>query len=73
MLKLALSDSSKAVALANVIEDIDYDKYRLYNVDILPAQAYFYEHDLYTLAKCKVFEQSNSGLTWQVNCQILKL
>jgi DNA polymerase elongation subunit (family B) len=66
VLRLTLADSSKAVTLANVIEDIDYDKYRLYNVDILPAQAYFYEHDLYTLARCNV-EASNDKLTWQVH------
>jgi DNA polymerase elongation subunit (family B) len=66
VLKLTLADSSKALALANVIEEIDYDKFRLYNVDILSAQAYFYEHDLYTTAKCKV-EQSYDKLTWHVN------
>jgi DNA polymerase, archaea type len=65
VLKLTLADSRSAVALANVIEEIDYDKYRLYNVDILPPQAYFYEHDLYPLAKCKV-SQNNGTLTWQV-------
>lgn len=66
VLKLTLRDSAKAVALANVVEDIDFDTYRLYNVDILPTQAYFYEHDLYTLAKCKVV-QSNGKLTWQID------
>ena len=65
VLRLTLADSTKAVALGNVIEDIDYEKYRLYNVDILPPQAYFYEHDLYPLAKCNV-TQSNGKLTWQV-------
>lgn len=66
VLKLTLADSTKALALANVIEDIDYEKYRLYNVDILSPQAYFYEHDLYPLAKCKV-SQDRGTLTWQVN------
>ena len=65
VLKLTLADSRNAVALANAIEDIDYERYRLYNVDILPPQAYFYEHDLYPLAKCKVTE-SNGKLTWRV-------
>ena len=64
VLKLTLKDSMKAIALANVVEDIDYDAYRLYNVDILPPQAYFYEHDLYPLARCKV-EQQNGRLKWQ--------
>ena len=53
--RLTLTDASKATSLANAIEDIDtHDRFRLYNVDILPAQAYFYEHDLFPLAKCKV-------------------
>jgi DNA polymerase-2 len=65
VLKLTLNDSSKAVALAKLIEEISYDNYRLYNVDILPAQAYFYEHDIYPLAKCKV-SQSNGKLVWQM-------
>src|SRR5581483_9597199 len=66
VLKLTLRDSTKATALASTIEDIDFDKYRLYNVDILPAQAYFYEHDLYTLAQCNVTE-NNGSLSWQIN------
>jgi DNA polymerase, archaea type len=66
VLKLTLADSTKAVALANAIEDIDYEKFRLYNVDILPPQAYFYEHDLYPLAECQV-DHVNGRLAWQVN------
>ncbi|WP_415282927.1 DNA polymerase domain-containing protein [Candidatus Nitrososphaera sp. FF02] len=64
VLQLTLKDSAKAVSLASTIEDIDFDAYRLYNVDILPAQAYFYEHDLYPLAKCQVSQQ-NGRLIWQ--------
>jgi DNA polymerase, archaea type len=66
VLKLALRDSSKASALASAIEDINFDKFRLYNVDILPAQAYFYERDLYPLAKCKVSDH-NGKLSWQID------
>jgi DNA polymerase-2 len=70
VLKLTLADSKKAVALGNVIEDIDYyDKFRLYNVDVLPPQAYFYEHDLFPLAKCRVEVKGNgssSRLLWKV-------
>jgi DNA polymerase elongation subunit (family B) len=36
---------------------------RLYNVDILPEQSYFYEHDVFPLMKCKV-HVSNSTLNW---------
>lgn len=73
VLKLTLFDSSKGVALANVIEDIESDKYRLYNIDILPPQAYFYEHDLYPLAKCNVvFSNNNGKLNWQVYNDLLE-
>jgi DNA polymerase, archaea type len=70
VLKLTLADSKKALALGNAIEDIDYyyhDRFRLYNVDVLPPQAYFYEHDLFPLAKCKVTPKENGRLAWEVN------
>ena len=72
VLKLTLADSSKAASLAGAIEDIDsHGKFRLYNVDILPAQAYFYEHDLFPLAKCEVnnshHHQKNGRLEWQLH------
>jgi hypothetical protein len=55
-LQLTLADASKAASLANAIKDIDdvHDKFRLYNVDILPERASFYEHDVFSLARCKV-------------------
>ena len=64
--KLTLLDSSKAVKLARLIESIDYRKYRLYNVDVLPAQSYFYEHDIFTLAHCKV-STGNGRISWQLD------
>jgi DNA polymerase, archaea type len=68
VLQLTLADASKATSLANVIEDIDiHDRFRLYNIDILPAQAYFYEHDLFPLAKCKVDVRKGSKLEWLLN------
>jgi DNA polymerase, archaea type len=69
VLKLTLADSRKAQTLGNVIEDIDYcDKFRLYNVDVLPTQAYFYEHDLFPLAKCKVYMKGNDRrLAWEID------
>jgi DNA polymerase elongation subunit (family B) len=57
VLKLTLSDSTKALTLAKRIEalgDNKFGKYRLYNVDLLPAQSYFYEHDIFPLAFSKV-------------------
>jgi DNA polymerase elongation subunit (family B) len=67
VLKLTLADSKKAATLGNAIEDIDYDKFRLYNVDVLPPQAYFYEHDLFPLARCNVDVQGNGRLVWEIN------
>jgi len=69
VLKLALIDPTKAVILARMIESIyGHGKVRLYNVDLLPAQSYFYEHDVFPLAYCKVVVASNdSGLRWYVN------
>jgi DNA polymerase, archaea type len=68
VLQLALADASKAASLANTIEDLDtHDRFRLYNVDILPAQAYFYEYDLFPLAKCKVNILKDSKLKWELD------
>jgi DNA polymerase elongation subunit (family B) len=65
VLQLTLKDPRKATSLANAIEDIDaHDRFRLYNVDILPAQAYFYEHDLFPLAKCIVNVRRDDKLEW---------
>jgi DNA polymerase-2 len=67
VLELTLADSRKVAALANTMADIDvHDRFRLYNVDVLPAQGYFYEHDLFPLAKCRV-SCRGSSLDWQVD------
>jgi DNA polymerase elongation subunit (family B) len=68
VLQLTLADASKATSLANAIEDIDaHNRFRLYSVDILPAQTYFYEHDLFPLAKCKVNVRQGGKLEWLLN------
>lgn len=53
VLKLELAQSTKALPLAEKIEKID-GELQLYNVDLLPPQAYYYEKDVFTLAKCRV-------------------
>ena len=69
ILKLTLVDSTKAQSLARMIEAIyshnnnSFCKFRLYNVDLLPAQYYFYEHDIFPLAYCKGIS-SGSTLRW---------
>jgi DNA polymerase, archaea type len=65
-LKLNLADSTKALTLARKIETLKSSKfgmYRLYNVDLLPAQSYFYEHNIFPLAFCEV-DNHCSKLTW---------
>ncbi|MFY9870175.1 MAG: DNA polymerase domain-containing protein [Candidatus Nitrosopolaris sp.] len=70
ILKLTLVDSTKALLLARMIESIYGDnsfcKIRLYNVDLLLAQSYFYEHDIFPLAFCKVVS-NGLGLGWHLN------
>jgi DNA polymerase, archaea type len=60
VLQLTLFDSTKALTLAKRIERLGSNKfgfggYRLYNVDILPAQAYFFEHNIFPLALCDFY------------------
>lgn len=66
VLRLELSKSSVATRLAERIELLGpFGKFRLYNVDLLPAQSYFYEHELFPLAYCEV-DPSNPVLKWDV-------
>jgi DNA polymerase, archaea type len=62
ILKLTLLDSTKALTLARKIETLD-GTYRVYNVDLLPAQSYFYEHNIFPLALCEV-DNHCSKLRW---------
>jgi len=74
VLKMTLVDSTKAVTLARTIEAIygqnTFGKIRLYNVDLLPAQSYFYKHDIFPLAYCKVVS-NGSSLRWYINDSVL--
>lgn len=64
VLKLMLYDSTKALTLAKRINDNSkFGKFRLYNVDLLPEQSYFYERDIFPLANCRV-HSSHSKLRW---------
>jgi|SRR5215467_11693717 len=70
VLKLSLVDPTKALLLARMVESIygnnNFCKIRLYNVDPLPAQSYFYEHDIFPLAFCRVVS-NGSSLEWHLN------
>lgn len=64
VLKLTLADSAQAEALGKrIMLSGRYGQYRLYNVDLLPAQAYFYEHNLFPLAFCNVAASKGKVLT----------
>ncbi|PWU79791.1 MAG: hypothetical protein DLM72_15670 [Candidatus Nitrosopolaris wilkensis] len=74
ILKLTLSDPTKAPILARGIEKLCakgniFDKLRFYNVDVPPEQSYFYEHDIFPLAFSKVGNNNynrhdGSKLSW---------
>lgn len=68
VLKLTLSDSTKALTLAGRIGRLAGDKMfgrlRLYNVDLSAEQSYLYEQDIFPLAFSKVSTSSNSKLIW---------
>jgi DNA polymerase I len=65
MLRLTLKDSSHALRLAREIESHgSFGRFRLYNVDLLPAQVYLYEHDLFPLAFCDV--EPGEQLQWKL-------
>ena len=64
VLELELNDSTYSLKLAKKIERIGrFGQFRLYNVDVLPEQSYFYEHNIFPLMECKV-HVSNSEPNW---------
>jgi DNA polymerase elongation subunit (family B) len=66
VLELRLKDSNKATTIASNIEKkFRFGKIRLYNVDVLPAQTYFYEHGIFPTCYCHI-NTSKSGLDWGV-------
>ena len=61
VLKLLSFDGN--LKLANIIEKMNrYQDFRLYNVDLLAEQQYFFEHDIFPLGFFEVNE--NLNLTW---------
>ena len=66
VLQLRLKDSNKATKIASRIEKkFRFGKIRLYNVDVLPAQTYFYEHSIFPTCYCHV-NTGKTGLDWDV-------
>ena len=57
-MKLTLLDPTKALALARKIETLEsskFGKYRIYNVDLLPTQSSFYEHNIFYFSFILIF------------------
>lgn len=76
VLKLRLLDSTRALDLARKIEthhgNNKFGRLRLYNVDLLPVQSYFYEHNIFPLAFCEVHESSHpKKLNWIMKDNVL--
>jgi DNA polymerase elongation subunit (family B) len=66
VLELTLSDPAKGPATAKCIERLGrFGEFRLYNVDVPPAQSYLYQHDIFSLAYCSVHPR-NSHLIWKL-------
>jgi DNA polymerase elongation subunit (family B) len=66
VLQLRLKDSNKATKVASKIEKkFRFGKIRLYNVDVLPAQTYFYEHGIFPTCYCHI-DTGKSGLDWNL-------
>ena len=62
---LKLSTDGKNLKLANTIEKMNgYQNCRLYNVDLIPEQKYFFDHDIFPLGLFEVTDD-NSVLHWE--------
>jgi DNA polymerase, archaea type len=63
VLRLSLKEATKALRIARQIESFGkrFGRFRLYNVDLLPAQCYFYDKDLFPLAFCNFDSKKSSS------------
>lgn len=67
VLRLQLRRANDAERLARVVEKCEgSDEYRIYNADLLPAQVYFIEKNLFPLAKVKAI-QGPEGIEWELD------
>ncbi len=71
VLKLILRNGNDVEKLAKEVESLDIDdEIRIYNADLLPAQVYFIEKDLFPLAKVKA-EQVGDKIRWQLEDSVM--
>ncbi|HZW56115.1 MAG TPA: DNA polymerase domain-containing protein [Nitrososphaerales archaeon] len=68
VLQFELSNAGRARSLAERLEGAfqGYDAIHLYNVDVLPEQQYFYEKDLFPLARVRARAQGGEVKSWQL-------
>ena len=66
VLKLVLKRAEEAERLAKIVEGCSgYGDFRIYNADILPAQAYFIEKNIFALALVKA-EKVGETIRWKL-------
>ena len=66
VLKLVLKRAEEAERLAKIVEGCSgYGDFRIYNADILPAQAYFIEKNIFALALVKA-EKVGETISWKL-------
>jgi len=66
VLKLTLRNADRAEKLANELEALNVKSpLRIFNADLLPAQAYFFEKELFPLARVEA-EQDGASIRWRV-------
>ena len=67
VLEIELKQARRAKQVADLLESKFQDpaRFRLYNVDVLPEQSYFYENDLFPLARVKAYVDGNRVTRWK--------
>ncbi len=66
VLKLTLRDAERAERLAKEIERLDSKHhFAIFNADLMPAQAYFFEKELFPLARVRA-EQAGAHIRWEL-------
>jgi DNA polymerase-2 len=63
---LKLTTLSKKLKLTNMIETMnEYNDFRLYNVDLLPEQQYFFDYDIFPLGLFELHD-NKSNFVWKL-------
>src|SRR5450759_469586 len=68
VLKLVLRQANEAEKLAKEVEGLEVlgDAFRIYNADLMPAQTYFFEKNLFTLAWVHAEQTGDGTIRWQL-------